>query len=177
MHCILAQRQGERSLNFLVGHCSPCSGGAFWEEGRRHFHWEQLKILIWEKLLDLPKLGPGLSWRRLRGIFLWLLRESYKVTISQKPCWEFLAWEQACRKGRVHDEQEKAWLTNKHFDFQFLLSIGTAVPLSELCCNKAQLWFRGFLILSRTRWRRLWSGGGLWEAPKSHFSVTQNLNP
>lgn len=173
MHYILAQRQGERSLNFLVGHCSPCSGGLFWEGGReKAFSWEQLKMLIWEKLLELPKLGTGVSWWRKRGIFLWLLREFYKIVVSQKPCWEFLAWEQVCRKGRVYGEQERGWLSNP-------LICSFSCPSVQLChsqnCNKAQLWFSGFLILSTTRRRRLWSREG--HSLHSHFAVTQNLNP
>lgn len=37
----------------------------------------------------------------------------YKVIASQKkPHWEILAWEQACRKGRVGDEQGRDWLTH-----------------------------------------------------------------
>jgi len=51
---IFAQRQGETLLIFFVGPCSPCSGGAFWKEGRMHFLWEQLSMLSWEKFLEFP---------------------------------------------------------------------------------------------------------------------------
>lgn len=71
-------------------------------------------------------------WRK-RRLYLWLLREFHKVTASQKPCWEFLAWEQVCRKGRVHDEQDRGWLTNTLI-FSFFC------PSGPLCRSLRTVW-------------------------------------
>lgn len=57
-----------------------------------------------------------LSWSLLeeteekeRNIFLWLLREFYGVMVSQKPCWEFLAWVWVCRKGSMMSKRGVDW--------------------------------------------------------------------